>query len=61
VSAQNRNFPGRSGPGQIWLASPPTVAASAIGGELLSFAELKARFDEQAIGAEKAGLPLERR
>ena len=32
VSAQNRNFPGRSGPGQIWLASPPTVAASAIGG-----------------------------
>ena len=60
VSAQNRNFPGRSGPGQIWLASPPTVAASAIGGELLSFAELKSRFDEQAIGADKAGLPLEK-
>ncbi|CAN7725044.1 aconitase family protein [Variovorax sp. LjRoot84] len=60
VSAQNRNFPGRSGPGQIWLASPPTVAASAIGGELLSFAELKSRFDEQAIGADKASLPLEK-
>lgn len=44
VSAQNRNFPGRSGPGQIWLASPPTVAASAIGGELLSFSELRSRF-----------------
>jgi 3-isopropylmalate/(R)-2-methylmalate dehydratase large subunit len=44
VSAQNRNFPGRSGPGQIWLASPPTVAASAIAGELVSFDELRSRF-----------------
>lgn len=44
VSAINRNFPGRSGPGQVWLASPPTVAASAIAGELLSFAELRERF-----------------
>lgn len=40
VSAINRNFPGRSGPGQVWLASPPTVAASAIAGELVSFEEL---------------------
>src|SRR5436305_658477 len=37
VSAINRNFPGRSGPGKVWLASPPTVAASAIGGRLMSF------------------------
>jgi 3-isopropylmalate/(R)-2-methylmalate dehydratase large subunit len=43
VSAINRNFPGRSGPGKVWLASPPTVAASAIAGELVSFAELQAR------------------
>ena len=43
VSAQNRNFPGRSGPGQVWLASPPTVAASAIAGELVSFEELRER------------------
>ena len=43
VSAINRNFAGRSGPGQVWLASPPTVAASAIAGELLSFDELRAR------------------
>ena len=43
VSAINRNFPGRSGPGQVWLASPPTVAASAIAGELVSFDELRAR------------------
>ncbi|MEM6963027.1 MAG: aconitase family protein, partial [Myxococcota bacterium] len=34
VSAQNRNFPGRSGPGQVYLASPYTVAASAIAGHL---------------------------
>ncbi len=29
VSAINRNFPGRSGPGQVYLASPFVVAASA--------------------------------
>jgi 3-isopropylmalate/(R)-2-methylmalate dehydratase large subunit len=43
VSAINRNFPGRSGPGKVWLASPPTVAASAIVGELVSFDELRQR------------------
>ncbi|RZL90272.1 MAG: 3-isopropylmalate dehydratase [Variovorax sp.] len=43
VSAINRNFPGRGGPGQVWLASPPTVAASAIAGELVSFEELQRR------------------
>ena len=43
VSAINRNFPGRSGPGSVWLASPATVAASAIAGTLCSFAELQAR------------------
>ncbi len=32
VSSQNRNFPGRSGPGQLYLASPYSVAASAIAG-----------------------------
>lgn len=43
ISAINRNFPGRSGPGQVWLASPPTVAASAIAGEIASFEDLRAR------------------
>lgn len=43
VSAINRNFPGRSGPGEVWLASPPTVVASALAGELTSFEELKKR------------------
>ncbi|RDU95856.1 aconitase family protein [Trinickia dinghuensis] len=44
ISAINRNFPGRSGPGQVWLASPPTVAASALAGRIASFAELRARY-----------------
>ena len=48
VSAINRNFPGRSGPGSVWLASPPTVAASAIAGELVSFDGLRLRWPEQA-------------
>ncbi|MFF4249224.1 aconitase family protein [Streptomyces sp. NPDC001822] len=36
VSAQNRNFPGRSGPGRVYLASPYVVAATAIAGHLSS-------------------------
>jgi 3-isopropylmalate/(R)-2-methylmalate dehydratase large subunit len=34
VSSQNRNFPGRSGPGQLYLVSPYSVAASAVAGYL---------------------------
>jgi 3-isopropylmalate/(R)-2-methylmalate dehydratase large subunit len=34
ISAINRNFPGRSGPGQMWLASPAVVAASALAGRI---------------------------
>jgi 3-isopropylmalate/(R)-2-methylmalate dehydratase large subunit len=37
ISAQNRNFPGRSGPGQVYLASPYTVAASAVAGRIIPF------------------------
>ena len=36
VSAINRNFPGRSGPGKVYLASPLVVAASAIAGRIIS-------------------------
>lgn len=36
ISAQNRNFPGRSGPGEVWLASPLSVAASAIAGRVVA-------------------------
>jgi 3-isopropylmalate/(R)-2-methylmalate dehydratase large subunit len=37
ISAQNRNFPGRSGPGQMYLASPLTVAASALAGRIVAY------------------------
>ncbi len=37
ISAQNRNFPGRSGPGQLYLASPLTVAASALAGYICAY------------------------
>jgi 3-isopropylmalate/(R)-2-methylmalate dehydratase large subunit len=37
ISAQNRNFPGRSGPGQMYLASPVTVAASAVAGYIVEY------------------------
>jgi len=36
VSACNRNFPGRSGPGRVFLASPAVVVASAFAGALAS-------------------------
>ena len=36
VSAINRNFPGRSGPGKVYLASPLVVAASAVAGRIVA-------------------------
>ncbi|MDX3906218.1 MAG: aconitase family protein [Pigmentiphaga sp.] len=42
ISAINRNFPGRSGPGSVWLASPYTVAASALAGAITDFRGLQA-------------------
>lgn len=37
VSAINRNYKGRSGPGNLYLASPLTVAASAIAGKIVEY------------------------
>ncbi len=37
VSAINRNFPGRSGPGHLYLASPYTTAASAVAGRIVGW------------------------
>jgi 3-isopropylmalate/(R)-2-methylmalate dehydratase large subunit len=48
VSAQNRNFPGRSGPGKLYLASPYVVAASAIAGRIVE--------PEQFLGKEEQHL-----
>ncbi|MCZ6858313.1 MAG: aconitase family protein [Gemmatimonadetes bacterium] len=43
ISAINRNFPGRSGPGQLYLASPYTTAASAIAGYICEWQPGKIR------------------
>jgi 3-isopropylmalate/(R)-2-methylmalate dehydratase large subunit len=48
ISAQNRNFPGRSGPGQMYLASPLTVAASAVDGHIVEYEPAKER--DRALG-----------
>ncbi len=37
ISAINRNYQNRSGPGQLYLASPLTVAASAVAGRIVAF------------------------
>jgi 3-isopropylmalate/(R)-2-methylmalate dehydratase large subunit len=37
ISAINRNYKGRSGPGKLWLASPLTVAASAFTGRVTAY------------------------
>jgi len=44
ISSGNRNFPGRLGPGKVWLASPSTVIASAIAGYIIAFNTLKQSF-----------------
>jgi len=52
VSAQNRNFPGRSGPGKLYLASPYVVAASAIAGKIIEPFEFLGEREElvEALG-----------
>ena len=49
ISAQNRNFPGRSGPGQMYLASPLTVAASAIAGYIVEYEPAEEREPAQVV------------
>jgi 3-isopropylmalate/(R)-2-methylmalate dehydratase large subunit len=49
VSAQNRNFPGRSGPGQMYLASPYVVAASAIAGHIVAPEEFLREREEELV------------
>jgi 3-isopropylmalate/(R)-2-methylmalate dehydratase large subunit len=49
VSAINRNFKGRSGPGKLWLASPYTVAASAFLGRIVAYQP--GMFTKEAVSA----------
>jgi 3-isopropylmalate/(R)-2-methylmalate dehydratase large subunit len=51
VSAQNRNFPGRSGPGKLYLASPYVVAASAIAGKIVEPREFLRDQKEELVEA----------
>jgi len=51
VSAQNRNFPGRSGPGKLYLASPYVVAASAIAGKIVEPDEFLGVNEKEAAAA----------
>lgn len=46
ISTGNRNFPGKQGQGSVYLASPATVAASAIAGYITTFDDIP---DEPAI------------
>ncbi len=49
ISAQNRNFPGRSGPGQLYLASPLTVAASAVAGYIVEYEPSNAKISPLSL------------
>jgi len=49
VSAINRNYPGRSGPGRLYLASPLTVAASAVMGRIAAYEA--GMFAKEPVGA----------
>jgi len=51
ISAQNRNFPGRSGPGKVYLASPYVVAASAIAGRIVAPEEFLREHEAELVGA----------
>ena len=50
ISAQNRNFPGRSGPGKVYLASPYVVAASAIAGRIVEPGEFLREREGELVG-----------
>jgi 3-isopropylmalate/(R)-2-methylmalate dehydratase large subunit len=49
ISAINRNYKGRSGPGKLWLASPLSVAASAFTGRITAYRP--GMFVRQTVGA----------
>jgi 3-isopropylmalate/(R)-2-methylmalate dehydratase large subunit len=50
ISTGNRNFPGKQGKGKVYLASPATVAASAIAGYITTYDDIP---DEPIVFEEK--------
>ena len=59
ISAINRNFPGRSGPGQLYLASPFTVAASAVAGRIVAWSPEAGGPGRALLSRAGAGLQLD--
>jgi len=51
VSAINRNYQNRSGPGRLYLASPLTVAASAVAGKIVAYEEGMFARERETAGA----------
>ena len=49
IASINRNFPGRSGPGQVYLASPATVAASALAGAITTWPSLRRSLEDRQV------------
>ena len=45
ISSINRNFPGRSGPGRVYLSSPLVVAASALAGAITTWPALRRKVE----------------
>jgi 3-isopropylmalate/(R)-2-methylmalate dehydratase large subunit len=56
VSTGNRNFSGKQGKGDVWLASPATVAASAVAGVITTSEEIPS---QPAVFATGVGKVLE--
>ncbi|HVP58231.1 MAG TPA: aconitase/3-isopropylmalate dehydratase large subunit family protein [bacterium] len=55
VSTGNRNFPGKQGQGEVYLASPAVAAASAVRGMIVAPAEIDARIEPRAAREGAAG------
>ncbi|MFA8300486.1 MAG: aconitase/3-isopropylmalate dehydratase large subunit family protein [Hyphomicrobiales bacterium] len=54
ISTGNRNFPGKQGKGEVYLASPATVAASAVSGYISDIDSIKAPNVDELIAEVKA-------
>lgn len=59
ISTGNRNFPGKQGKGKVYLASPATVAASAVAGYITTYDDIPDEpavfeIDEQVMKLEKS-------
>jgi 3-isopropylmalate/(R)-2-methylmalate dehydratase large subunit len=61
VSTGNRNFPGKQGQGEVYLASPGVVAASAVAGYITTREALPASPEKRVFRAQDNSLPKQRK